>query len=81
MGDTSVTLHLVSQERITSNPSTGVMHLYFDQLVIMAHQHDAARQNSAPWSKPLQSPPINDSIMTSAKARKHLKLRLTRKYL
>ena len=75
-GGTSVTLYLVPQKRITSNPPTGVPQLHVDQLVIIAHQHDATRKNSAPWSIPLQSPLATDYIMTSTITRNHLKPRL-----
>lgn len=77
----SITANFIPQGKLSTHFSTCITQLYFDQLVIMAHQHHAARNDSEPWSKPMQAPPITDSIMASAVASKHVKPRLTRKYL
>ena len=46
-------------------------------MVIMAHQHTAIHNNSQPWDKPLELPPITDDIIASATSNGQLKANLT----
>ena len=57
----SIFIHLIPQKPMPQHPVSGIPQLHFDQLVIMAHQHHAARTNSEPWSQTLTSPPIADT--------------------
>ena len=47
----------------------------------MSYQHQAARNNTAPWSDPHTLPPISEGAIHSAMDRGHLKPRLTRAFL
>ena len=76
-----ITITFIPMESTTSNAATGVPQVNFDQLVIMSHQHTAARNNTEPWSKPLETPPITEAMIHSAVAQGHLRPRLTRAYL
>ena len=71
----------IPQEITTSNDATGVPQIHFDQLVIISHQHNAARQNSTPWTKPLLPPPVTENMIHSTISIGHIRPRLTRAYL
>ena len=45
----------------------------FDQLLIMIHQHQAARNDTAPRADPLNSPPVTDAIMANITAQQQVK--------
>ena len=55
--------------------------IHFDQLNVMAYQHNAAINDTAPWMDSHNPPPVDDAMVFAAMDRGHIKPNLTCAYL
>ena len=60
---TSITFALVPQEYINTRPDNNVPQIHFDQMNIMAYQHNAAIHDTKSWHDPHNLPPVNNNLI------------------
>ena len=77
----SLSFILVTQEHINICLDSNIPQIYFNQLNIMAHQHHAARNNTASWLDPKNPPPVDNIAIFADMNRRRFKPCLMRAFL